>query len=58
MRYLDGCRWEEVAEMLFGQRDDYEEKADSFLRRVHKIHGAALGKLANIVPLDERQEIT
>lgn len=58
IRYLDGCRWEEVAEMLFGQRDDYEEKADSFLRRVHKIHGKALAALAEFVPLDEGQEIT
>lgn len=58
VRYLDLEPWEGVAEVLFGQRDDYEEKADSFLRRVHKIHGAALGKLTNIVPLDEGQEIT
>lgn len=58
VRYLDLERWEGVAEVLFGQRDDYEERADSFLRRVHKIHGKALAALAEIVPLDEGQEIT
>lgn len=59
MRYLDGCRWVEIAEMLFGgDPDDFNERQDSFLRRVHKIHGAALGKLSNFVPLDVGQEIT
>lgn len=45
--------------MLFGgDSDDFDKRQESFLRRVHKIHGAALGKLSNIVPLDEGQEIT
>ncbi len=57
VRYLDLERWEGVAEVLFGQRDDYEERSDSFLRRAHKIHGAALAALAELVPLDEGQEI-
>ena len=59
MRYLDGCRWAEIAEMLFGgDPDDFDEKQDSYLRRVHKIHGNALAALAELVPLDEGQEIT
>lgn len=53
VRYLDLERWEGVAEVLFGQRDDYEERSDSFLRRVHKIHSAALAALAEFVSLDE-----
>lgn len=57
-RYLDLEPWEGVAEVLFGQLDGYEERADSFLRRVHKIHGKALAALAKLVPLDEGQEIT
>ena len=57
MRYLDGCRWVEIAEMLFGGDPEvFDERQDSFLRRVHKIHGAALGKLSNIVPLDVGQD--
>lgn len=59
MRYLDGCRWVEIAEMLFGgNSDDYAERQDSYLRRVHKIHGKALAALEKFVPLDEGQEIT
>lgn len=58
MRYLDGCRWVEIAEMLFsGDPDDFDERQDSFVRRVHKIHGRALDALAKLVPLDEGQEI-
>lgn len=56
VRYLDLERWEGVTEVLFGQRDDYEDRQESFIRRVHKIHGAALAALAELVPLDVGQE--
>lgn len=55
-RYLDLEPWTGVAEVLFGQRDDYEDRQESFLRRVHKIHGKALAALAELVPLDDGQE--
>lgn len=59
MRYLDGCRWAEIAEMLFGgDPDDYAERQDSFVRRVHKLHAKALAALTEFVPLDEGQEVT
>lgn len=58
VRYLDLEPWEGVAEVLFGQRDDYENRQESFLRRCHKIHGAALAALAELVPLDVGQENT
>lgn len=59
MRYLDGCRWVEVAELLYGQNpDEFSERQDSFVRQVHKIHAKGLAALAEFVPLDEGQEIT
>lgn len=58
VRYLDCESWTGVTEVVFGQRDDYEYRQESFLRRVHKIHGAALAALAEFVPLNEGQEIT
>lgn len=59
MRYLDGCKWVEVAELLYGQDpDEFMERQDSFVRQVHKLHGKALAALAELVPLDGRQEIT
>lgn len=56
MRYLDGERWEDVASLLFGTSPDYEERADSFLRRVHKTHAAALAAISEFVPLEQGQE--
>lgn len=58
MRYLDGSKWDEIAEMLFGDDpDDFDLKQDSYLRRVFKLHGAALSKLAELIPLDECETV-
>lgn len=58
VRYLDCEPWEGVSEVLFGGRTDYEGKEDTYLRRCHKLHGAALAALAELVPLDVGQENT
>lgn len=47
-RYLDGCRWEEVSEMLFHRKSDYEGKEDTYLRHTFAIHKKALGDLLEI----------
>jgi len=49
-RYLDGCSWPEVAQILFGRKPDFEEKFDNYLRRTHFIHAKALETLAKLVP--------
>lgn len=49
-RYLDCsfyhedrlCDWNDVTNTLFGDREDFLEKEDSYLRRIHMIHSAAL----------------
>ena len=38
--------WNDVTSALFGDRDDFLDKEDSYLRRVHKIHGSALLNMA------------
>lgn len=48
MRYLDGARWWTICEALYSTEDDYEEKADKYLKRTFKIHGSALQALARI----------
>lgn len=53
-RYLDCsfyhedklCDWNDVNSTLFGGREDFLDREDSYLRRVHKIHGAALFNLS------------
>ena len=52
MRYIDRESWNTVAELMFGSRDDYEGKEDTYLRRVHKVHGAALQNMARIMSED------
>lgn len=58
-RYVDGESWPVVAEILFGSRPDFEDRQESYLRRVHKLHGEALSELEQIVVTDfELHEIT
>lgn len=47
-RYLDLLTWERVTSVLFGSREDFEQKSDSYLRRTFKFHGTALAELAQI----------
>lgn len=49
MRYIDREGWSVVAELMFGSRDDYDGKVDTYLRRTHKVHGAALQNMAQVM---------
>lgn len=48
IRYFECNGWSDVARIMFGMKADYERKQDSYLRRVFKIHGAALLHIAMI----------
>ena len=48
LRYFDRLGWPEVAETLFGSREDFDDKYDSYMRRTLRIHGTALVELAEI----------
>lgn len=52
IRYIDRESWNIVAELMFGSCDDYEGKEDTYLRRVHKVHGAALQNMAKVMSGD------
>lgn len=41
-RYMERQPWERVTEILFGHKEDYTERAESYKRRVTRIHGSAL----------------
>lgn len=62
MRYIDGEQWKDVSMMLFGAKDDFLDREDSYLRRVTKLHGRALQNLAEIMkencPADILQDDT
>ena len=56
MRYIDGLRWWPICEALFSQESDYEEKADKYLKKTHKIHGSALLALSKIYIVKEESD--
>lgn len=56
LRYVDGLKWEDAAERLFGDDPQFWDRQDVFLRRAFKLHRAALEALAQFVPLQTGQE--
>ena len=48
-RYLDLMDWKSVAGVLFGDRYDFVDREDSYLRRMYKIHSSALVNLSGTV---------
>lgn len=53
MRYFDRESWDAVCDMLFGGMEDYLGKEESYLRRVHKLHHAAL---VNMVVIEAKTD--
>lgn len=41
-RYMDGQDWRTITRAVFGSLPDFAEKAESYERRVYRIHGKAL----------------
>lgn len=52
-RYLDRLDWPDVIFLLFGEKDDFGDREDSFIRRAYSIHKAALQDIGTI--LDENK---
>ncbi len=49
IRYIDVEEWSEVCRVIFGTSEDYDEKFDSYTRRMYNIHGSALANIADIL---------
>lgn len=49
IRYFDCASWNEVVDVMFGDRPDLLEKEDTYLRRVYKLHGQALYSMAKCI---------
>lgn len=56
LRYLDCAAWSDVNNALFGDRKDFLDREDSYMRRVFYIHGEALGKLSVILDAQKPAE--
>lgn len=44
-RYVDGLNWNRITEKLFGDKDDFIDRFDSYQRNVYRQHGRILQKL-------------
>ncbi|WP_455506443.1 DUF1492 domain-containing protein [Gemmiger formicilis] len=53
LRYFDRGEWEEITGVLFGDRADYIEKADTYQKRTFRLHGSALLALAKVAEEDD-----
>lgn len=49
IRYFDCASWSEVVDVMFGDRPDFLEKEEIYLRRVYKLHGQALYGMAKYI---------
>ena len=58
-RYVDRFSWNEVNEILFSRKPDFDDKVETYLRRTFRIHRDALEALQKIVvPDSEVQKMT
>lgn len=48
LRYFDRAEWEDVTFALYGDRDDYIDRAATYERRTFRLHGRALLALARV----------
>lgn len=49
VHYFDRCDWNNVNFILFGTKDDFVDKEQTYLRRAHRIHGDALLHMAKYI---------
>ena len=55
-RYMERQPWERVTEIMFGAKNDYREKFDSYKRRTHRIHGSALANANKIAETENNSK--
>lgn len=48
MRYFDSASWDSVLSMLFGGREDFLTKEESYRRRMYNLHGSALFNMGKL----------
>ena len=56
MRYFDGMRWNDVLDVLFGDRPDFFYKEESYERTMYNIHGSALANMARYIEATKKDD--
>ena len=55
-RYLDLMAWKDVLFLFFGDMEDLTEREDAYMKRLYKIHKAALENLQEILVANNLQQ--
>lgn len=50
MRHLDLADWETICEMMYGKREDFLDRYDTYKRRMFQIYRNGLEAVANFIP--------
>lgn len=48
-RYMDRQPWAVITAIIYGQKEDFEEKKDKYIRQIYRIHGYALANANKII---------
>lgn len=57
MKYFDSASWDGVLSMLFGCREDFLDKEESYRRRMYTLHGSALQNMGKIYQEEQMEPI-
>jgi len=49
VRYVDGESWNDVLTMLYGSKEDFREKEESYRRQTMRLHKRAISKIADAI---------
>lgn len=49
LRYLDRTEWDEVLEIMFGGKRDFQDRFETYRRRMYRVHGTALINMAKYI---------
>ena len=48
-RYINGDPWPRICTAIFGNRTDFQDRYDSYLRTIYRWHGYALKNIGNVI---------
>lgn len=52
-RYMDEQAWPVINKLIFGEKENFQEKRDSYERRMYRIHGDALANANRIIATNQ-----
>lgn len=57
LKYLDRNEWPDVLEVMYGNRDDFDDRYDTYKRAMYRHHDDALAEMAAVLNAMARQAV-